>query len=297
MAASIGLCLLLLLCGRVSRQSQTAANGGGADTVLVKVSVFDRLNRSVTDLEKKHFKVYEDGAVQTISYFAHQSAPISVGIVYDATGSAGADLQSLRDTIPRLLASGNPGDDFFLLWFDVKAAQIQGFSRRGPAVQNDIVFDRSAGRTRLYDAVYTALDRINEGASEKKALVVATAAGDYSILDSALSSWAKGKDPGFQVDVIGRSTRLKTEVSPVVALTGGRAYVVNNFTELDYYIGLIYTELHNQYILGYSPTNKNRDGKWRKISVKLDPPPGSPKLTVRAKAGYFAFPAPSPRPE
>jgi Ca-activated chloride channel family protein len=203
----------------------------------------------------------------------------------------------VRDTLQRLLDSGNPEDDFFLLSFDVKAAQVQNFSHHGTTVRNDLTFSRVAGRTRLADAVYTGLDRINEGTNEKKALVLVAAAGDYSLLDSVLSTWTKGKEADFQIDVIGRSSRLKTEVSPVVALTGGRPYIVSNFTELDYYIGLIHTELRNQYVLGYSSTNKNRDGKWRKISVKLDPPPGWPKLTVRAKEGYYAFPSPKPRPD
>ena len=63
---------------------------------------------------------------------------------------------------------------------------------------------------------------------------------------------------------------------------------INNFNELDYYIDLIHAELRNQYLIGYTPTNKVHDGKWRKIQVKLDPPEGLPKLTVHTKEGYNA---------
>jgi len=73
-----------------------------------------------------------------------------------------------------------------------------------------------------------------------------------------------------------------------VGLTGGRAFFPNNFNELDYYIDLIHAELRNQYIVGYAPSNKNRDGKWRRIKVKLEPPEGLPKLIVHAKEGYYA---------
>ena len=71
-------------------------------------------------------------------------------------------------------------------------------------------------------------------------------------------------------------------------MTGGRAFFPNSFNQLDYYIDLIHSELRNQYVLGYVPNNKTHDGKWRRIHVKLDPPPGLPRLIVRAKEGYYA---------
>jgi len=73
-----------------------------------------------------------------------------------------------------------------------------------------------------------------------------------------------------------------------VALTGGRAFFPNSFNELDYYIDLIHSELRNQYLLGYVPSNKIHDGRWRKIKIKLDPPAGLPRLLVHSKEGYYA---------
>ena len=71
-------------------------------------------------------------------------------------------------------------------------------------------------------------------------------------------------------------------------MTGGRAFFPGSFNELDYYIDLIHAELRNQYVLGYVPTNKIRDGKWRRIHVKLEAPQGLPRLLVHAKEGYYA---------
>ncbi|HEY3130710.1 MAG TPA: VWA domain-containing protein, partial [Acidobacteriota bacterium] len=77
-------------------------------------------------------------------------------------------------------------------------------------------------------------------------------------------------------------------ISEIVSLTGGRAFFPSSLKQIDYYCDLIQTELRNQYVLGYTPNNVVHDGKWRKVRVRLDPPEGLPKLTVRAKEGYFA---------
>jgi len=99
------------------------------------------------------------------------------------------------------------------------------------------------------------------------------------------------KESDTQIYAVGEQGELgygRSLIQNIVGLTGGRSYFPNNFNELDYYIDLIHAELRHQYVLGYNPTNTAHDGKWRKIQVKLEPPPGLPKLFVRAKEGYFA---------
>lgn len=71
-------------------------------------------------------------------------------------------------------------------------------------------------------------------------------------------------------------------------LSGGRAFFPENLNELEYYCQLVHEELRSQYVLGYFPQNRKRDGKWRKIKVKVTPPEGLPKLRVRAREGYYA---------
>ena len=81
-------------------------------------------------------------------------------------------------------------------------------------------------------------------------------------------------------------------ITSLTNLSGGRAFfsdpAFSNPAELDYYINLIHAELRNQYLLGYTPSNRARDGKWREIRVKLDPPEGFPKLSMRVRKGYYA---------
>lgn len=77
-------------------------------------------------------------------------------------------------------------------------------------------------------------------------------------------------------------------IADIVRLTGGRAFFPYNLKQLEYFCDLIHAELRHQYLLGYVPSNGNFDGKWRKIKVRLEPPEGLPKLSIRAKEGYFA---------
>ncbi len=265
----------------------------GVETVFVKVSVTDPLNRYVTGLEKEHFKVFEDKVEQSISYFSQQSAPISVGIIFDVSGSMkdNNNINSAKNALLRFLQSANPDDEFFLVTFNQKTTLVQGFTHESSVIRNMIAFRQPGGRTALYDAVYMGLDHIKRGKNEKRALILITDGEDNSSRYSATEVREFAKESDVQIYGIGEEGKLgygRGEIQNIVGITGGRAFFPNNFNELDYYIDLIHAELRNQYLLGYVPTNKNHDGKWRKIRVKLEPPEGLPKLLVHAKEGYYA---------
>ena len=261
------------------------------ETVFVKISVTDPLNRYVTGLEKQHFKVYEDKVEQGITHFTQESAPISVGILFDISGSMKDNIHTARNSVVRFLESGNPDDEFFLVTFNQKTTLVQSFTHQSSNIQNQVSFSQPGGRTALYDAVYLGLEQIKNGKNEKKALILITDGEDNSSRYTASEVREFAKESDVQIYAIGEEGKLgygRSEIQNIVGLTGGRAFFPNNFNELDYYIDLIHAELRNQYIVGYAPSNKNRDGKWRRIKVKLEPPEGLPKLIVHAKEGYYA---------
>jgi Ca-activated chloride channel homolog len=265
----------------------------GVETVFVKVSVTDPLNRYVTGLEKEHFRVFEDKVEQDIVHFTQQSAPISVGIIFDVSGSMkdNNNINSAKNAIIRFLQSGNPEDEYFLVTFNQKTTLVQSFTHQSTTIQNEVSFKSPGGRTALYDAVYMGLDQIKAGKNEKKALILITDGEDNSSRYTAAEVREFAKESDVQIYGIGEEGKLgygRSEIQNIVGITGGRAFFPNNFNELDYYIDLVHAELRNQYILGYTPTNKTHDGKWRRIRVKLEPPQGLPKLIVHAKEGYYA---------
>ena len=265
----------------------------GVETVFVKVSVNDPLNRYVTGLEKEHFRVYEDKVEQSVIHFSQEAAPVTVGIIFDVSGSmkTNNNIQKARNAIIRFLEQGNAEDEYFLVTFNERTTLVQNFTRHSATVRNEVAFKQAGGRTAMYDAVYLGLDQIKGATNEKKALILITDGEDNSSRYSIAEVRDFAKESDTQIYAVGEQGELgygRSLIQNLVGLTGGRAFFPNNFNELDYYIDLIHAELRHQYVLGYNPTNGTHDGKWRKIQVKLEPPPGLPKLFVRAKEGYFA---------
>jgi Ca-activated chloride channel homolog len=287
MSVAIGLVLAL------NAQNKRPTFRTDVETVFVKVSVTDYSSRYVTGLEQEHFKIYEDKVEQTISYFGTEHAPVSVGIIFDISGSMNdnSNIGKAKKAIDRFLQSGNPEDEYFLVTFNQKTTLVQSFTSQSSALQNGAALQKPGGRTALYDAIYLGLDRIKEAKNDKKALILVTDGEDNSSRYSPLEVREFAKESDAQIYGIGQEGNLnygRSEITSIVGLTGGRAFFPRSFSELDYYIDLIHSELRNQYLLGYIPTNKVHDGKWRHIKVLLDAPKGLSKLIINAKEGYYA---------
>jgi Ca-activated chloride channel homolog len=291
--AAVLLCFSLKLAGQSKKPPEIPLFKTTVETVFFKVSVTDPMNRYVTGLEKAYFKVYEDNIEQDIIHFSQQTAPVSAGIILDISSSmkSNSNIKKAKNSIARFLsADGNPDDEYFLLTFNHETKIAQTFTSRRNTVQNEVATQKSGGSTALYDAIYMALDHIKQAKNEKKALILVTDGEDnssrYTLSD--IREFTKESDVQlYAIEEQGKEGYGTTEIHRIISLTGGRIYLPTNFNELDYYIDLINSELRNQYVLGYSPSNTVHDGKWRRIKVKLDAPQGLPKLMVHAKEGYY----------
>ncbi len=269
------------------------------DLVLVNVTVTDPMNRLVTGLEKEHFQVYEDKAEQKILHFSSEDVPVSLGLVFDASGSMSNKMDKARMAALQFFKTANPQDEFFLIDFNEQPRMLSDFTNSIEEIQNKLVFTAAKGRTALLDALYLAVNHMRHGKHQKKAILIISDGGDNHsrYTESEIKELVKEAD--VQIYAIGiynvygaRGTPeelagpgLLTELAET---TGGRQFAVDNINELPDVAGKIGVELRNQYILGYSPQNLSKDGKWRKIKVKLNPPRGLPQLHVYAKTGYYA---------
>ena len=286
--------ILLLVASQLITASKKADFPPGfrvdVDTVVIRVSVTDPLNRYVVDLEKEHFKIFENKVEQSISHFSNQLYPVTVGIIFDVSGSMGDNVYSARNSVVRFLDQGNPADEYFLVTFSNSATLLQDFTSRNENIQNEVSITNPKGRTALYDALYLGLEKIRGARHRKKALIIITDGEDNSsrYTFSEVRDFAKESD--VQIYVIGERSDLgfgRGIIAEIVRLTGGRAFFPNSFKQLDYFCDLIHTELRNQYLLGYTSTNRKFDGKWRKVKIRLEAPEGLPRLSVRSKKGYF----------
>ena len=301
-------CVFFLLIGtlyvsRVRGGAQGAADAAGdgkpavfrigVENVYVQIAVSDSLGRYVTGLKKEHFRVFEDKVEQTITHFSQEDAPISVGIIFDVSASMkdNDNIRKAKNAITRFLQSLNPEDEAFLITFNEQANLTQRFTDQLGTLRSAMAQLKPSGKTAIYDAVYMGLDQIRRGKNEKKALVLISDGEDNSSRYSAVELREFARESNVQVYGIGEPGNLGygfAEIQNIISLTGGRAFFPNSFNDLDYYIDLVHSELRSQYLVGYSPTNNVRDGKWRRITVRLDAPPGLPRLAVRAREGYYA---------
>lgn len=268
--------------------------------VLINVSVTDPLNRFVTGLEQENFRLFEDKAEQKISAFASEDAPLSVGLVFDTSGSMGSKLAKSRQAVAQFFKTANPEDEFFLVQFNDRSDMVMDFTTSLEEIQNKLTFTQAKGRTALLDGVYLALNKMKKARNPRKALLIISDGGDNSsrYTESEIKNLVREAD--VQIYAIGifepMSARGRTAeelagpglLSEIAEQTGGRHFPVENINDLPDVAAKIGIELRNQYILGYSPSNQDRDGKYRKVQVKLVQPRGLPPLRANFRQGYYA---------
>ena len=270
------------------------------NVVLIPVTVNDPLGRFVTGLEKENFRVFEDKVEQKVQYFASEDAPISIGLVFDTSGSMGAKLEKSRMAVAQFLKTTNPEDEYFLVEFNDRPEVVNNFTSSPEEIQNRLTFTQSKGRTALLDAVYLALHNMKKGRNPRKALLIISDGGDNSsrYTESEVKNLVREAD--VQIYAIGifesPGNRGRTAeelagpglLSEISEQTGGRAYAVDNLNELPDIATKIGVELRNQYLIGYSPANAERNGKYRRVRVQLVQPRGLPPLKAYWRLGYYA---------
>ena len=267
------------------------------DLVLVPVTITDPMNRLVTGLEQDNFEVFEGNEKQKIKHFSSEDAPISLGVIFDLSGSMSNKIEKSREAVVEFFRTANPQDEFFMISFNDKPELISDFTSSVEDIQAKLVYMQPKGRTALMDAIYMGLHQMRKAHNEKKALLIISDGGDNHsrYTENEIKSMVKEADVQiYAIGIFDSSPATPEErsgpitLSEITDVTGGRTFTIDNPNELADVATKIGIELRNQYVLGYRPTKPARDGKWRKIKVKLIPPKGLPPLHVYAKTGYYA---------
>ncbi len=267
------------------------------DLVLVPATVTDPMNRLVTGLDKGNFEVFENGSRQEIRHFSSEDSPISMGIIFDMSGSMSNKIEKAREAVVEFMRTANPEDEFFLVAFSERPEILSGFTSSIEDIQGRLIYTVPKGRTSLLDAVYLGLNKMKQGHHQKKALLIISDGGDNHsrYTESEIKSIVKEADVQiYAIGIFDATPRTEEErlgpamLSDITDVTGGRTFTIDNPNELADVATKIGIELRNQYVLGYRPKNPVKDGKWRKLKVKLIPPKGLPPLHVYFKTGYYA---------
>jgi Ca-activated chloride channel homolog len=270
------------------------------DLALINATVTDPFNRLVTGLDPDNFRIFEDNVEQEVVTFSSEDVPISIGVIFDYSGSMANKAAKAREAAIQFFKTANPADEFFLVSFNERAELSSSFTNSVEDLQSRMLLTAPKGRTALLDAIYLGLSEMRSAHNAKRALLILSDGGDNH------SRYTEGdikrlvKEADTQLYAIGifdpegyRSRTLEegngpSLLSEVTELTGGRVFPVEKLEDLPDIASKIGMELRNQYVLGYHPSNKAHDARWRKVKVKLRPPRGLPPLTVYNKTGYYA---------
>jgi Ca-activated chloride channel family protein len=267
------------------------------DLVLVPVTITDPMNRLVTGLDKENFVLLDNGEKQAIQHFSSEDAPISLGVIFDMSGSMANKIDKARDAVVEFFKTANPQDEFFLIAFNDKPVLLSDFTESIEQVQGQLLYAIPKGRTALLDAIYLGIAKMRQAKQQRKALLIISDGGDNRsrYTESEIKSLVREADVQiYAIGIFDQTPRSDEErngpqlLAEVTDVTGGRTFTVDNPNELADVAAKIGVQLRNQYVLGYRPTKPAHDGKWRKVRVKLNPPKGLPQLSVYAKTGYYA---------
>ena len=271
-----------------------------SDLVLIPVTVVDHHDRLIAGLEKEHFKLLEDKAEQVITHFALEDAPVSIGFVFDASGSMADKMSMAREAVSRFLKMANPDDEFFLVQFNDRVELLQGFTREIEELQNRLMWIRPNGHTALLDAIYFSIQEMKQAHKTRKALIIVSDGGDNHSLRRFGEIKNVVREADVQIYALGifdppgmRSQIYEELVGPalldeVAKQTGGRLFEIGDVRELPEVAEKVGLALRNQYVLGYVPANPKRDGKYHQVKVMLNLPKDFPKARTSWRRGYYA---------
>lgn len=272
------------------------------DLITVTVTVTDTYGRYVSGLGKGAFTILDEKKPQEITYFSDDDSPVSVGVIFDVSGSMGGDkIKRARDALSKFIQTSHNMDEYFLIAFNSRAQLLLDKTRDGNQVLDKLTFVQTRNNTALYDACYLGVEKVQRGAHPKRALLLISDGQDNNsrytfgelrrlLKESDVTLYGigilSGSDAGSSMGMEGQGI-----LDELASVSGGKAFFPRSNAEMDDIFEQIALELRHQYSIGYKPVNFTNDGRWHKIKVRVTPPRGLPRLFVRSKEGYYAVPS------
>ncbi len=260
------------------------------DLVTVTVSVADSQGRYLPGLNKSDFTITDNKVPQEITFFSDDDLPVSVGIVFDVSGSMSGDkIEKAKEALSAFIRTSHPNDEYFLFDFSSQARLLIDRSHDGDAVIKKLTFVEPHGSTALFDASYVALDRVARGTRPKHAILIISDGQDNSsrytlselrrsLRESDATVYAIAINGGFGGALAMYGNLVLEELASV---SGGKAFFPKNSSQMNEAFEQIALELRHQYSIGYRPSSFTMDGKWHRVRVKVIPPSDSKRIFVR----------------
>jgi Ca-activated chloride channel homolog len=252
------------------------------DLVLVPVTVTDSFNRPVLDVSQHEFTLYEDSVPQPIQYFSREDAPISIALVLDYSASMKNKIEYEQEAVKQFFIHANPDDEYFIITVSSKPKLIASSTQSIGTIEERLGATKPQGATALYDAIYLGINKLRTARYQRRALLIISDGGDnhsryslketrHMIEEANVLTYGIGIFDDMPVPLLKTvEERLgRQSLAKLTDASGGRTIPADDRRQIPQIAGLISRELRDQYMLGYRPTNQNRDGKWHKIRVRL----------------------------
>jgi len=281
---------------RATQPAAAASIRVSVNMALVPVTVLDAAGRNVTGLAPGNFRVIDGSKPTPIASFSLEDQPVSVGLVFDCSGSMREKFLTARSAPAELYNQLNEGDESLLITVSNSPVMRQGLTANLEEIQNALVFTYPAGATSLVDGVYLGLAKLKMAHNPRKALIVVSDGGDNNSRYTLNELTKLAMESDVQIFTIGLHENPRTVeeaagpqlLENLARASGGVSYLVSDINRLRTVMGQIGVTLHNQYVLGYYPPPDAPSGKYRKIKVQLLLPSDLPPLRIFARAGYYA---------
>jgi VWFA-related protein len=269
--------------------------------VLAEVTVKDRSGQVVDGLKAEDFQIFEDGVEQQITHFSQDQIPLAVALVVDLSGSIEPFLRPLRYATLTALKALKREDQVALFTFTEHVSREVPLTRDKSEVSERIEGFSAGGGTNISRAVFEAAEYLKHEAPAARRVIVLISDNVHTVPtsirhDRVVAAVLEADAAVYGLKVPGDNPRLqlsrsflpgRVNVDKLAEATGGEVFDVEKTGSLYLAFEKLIERLKTRYTLGYYPTNKNRDGSFRKIDVKLNGAAARSGYTVLAKQGYY----------
>ena len=272
-----------------------------SDLVEIPVTVMDKADEAVEHLSSEMFLIYENGVQQTIAHFETEEAPISACLVFDSSLSMAPKPQKAVEAVQALLNTSMSDDEYCLVRFSDQPEVMVRMSSGPQGVAAAINRIYAGGWTALLDAIYVGMQEVKLGHNRRKAIVLISDGGDNRSRHTRREIKQSVREADTQIYSIGIVTPDALVTNPeeidgpslmkdISHQSGGRLFRIRRMDNLASVIGKITAALRHQYVLGYYPKEDRHDGKYRRVTIKLNAPKMTSGMRAYWRAGYYAPP-------
>jgi len=283
-----------LLSGPVPVPESRSVLRVDANLVLVPVTVTNKRGAVIPNLDRSDFVLTEEKRPQEIVSFSHETAPISLGLVVDLSGSMAYKIAKVHVAVGALLDSLEPEDEELLVTFADTAELRLPFTSDPASLRSALSFAQPRGSTALFDAVALAINQMHSAKNRRRVLFLISDGGDNHSRLTKRELHRMLDEEDVQIHAIGIHDHMASPeeargpwiLEDLARMTGGQHHMVENIDELPVMTGQMALALHDRYLLGYKPTPLGDSGTFRRIDVKVAQPAGNARVYVYARRGH-----------